>query len=133
MFNLKKLGLKWKVMAGILLLFLLAGGGYYLLTTDWESPQAVTAKYFAAVQRGDFQTAYQMTGKTRYHETLKQFTDRVSNYGKDMQIKPVSASIDHGNAVVTLAYTVTTQFGKLAHEGTIELIWEQRAWKITNP
>lgn len=133
--KLKQLSRKRKILFGLLLLVvlgLLGFGGYSLCTTDWSSPEVVTTEYFASLKQKDYQKAYQLTGKKVYHESFKQFTERVQNYGEDMEIRPVNSSVNKENATVTLAYTVTTDFGKLTHEGTIDLIWE-KGWRITNP
>lgn len=135
MLKLRQLSRKRKIILGglmVMVLGLLSLGGYYVLTTDWDSPEVVTAKYFAALKQKDYQKAYELTGKKVYHESFKQFTERVQNYAEDMEISPKNASVDHGKATVTLAYTLTASFGKLSQEGSIDLIWD-RGWRITNP
>lgn len=138
-FNLRidlKLKEKWGLwLAGIVVVIVTGVGGYFLVTTNWDSPETVVNKYFTDIQQKDYQKAYQLASTTQYHETIKQFTDRVNNYGKDMEIKPVEATVDKKakTAVVKVSYAVTTDFGKYNGEGTFNLVWENRAWKITNP
>ncbi len=131
--KIKQISLKWKVTAVLVLAMALGSGAYFLATTDWDSPETVTAKYFSAIKAGNLQAAYQMTDNSVYHETFKQFSARVNNYGKDMEVKPSKALKQGGTAVVILAYSVTTEFTKLANEGTIDLNWSHRAWRIINP
>lgn len=131
--KIKLLSLKWKVASVLVSVMALGAGVYFLVTTDWDSPETVTAKYYSAIKEGNLQTAYQMTDKSVYHETFKQFSERVNNYGKDMEIQSTKVVKQGETAVVTLAYSVTTEFGKLVNEGTIDLNWNHRAWRIANP
>lgn len=129
-----------KVIALLAAVVVLAAGGWY----GWQyyldnvklpetGPSEVVANYFAALQKRDFASAYDMVSHVYYVDTINQFKDRTSMYAPDMTLSVIGEHMGEGTAVVDVRIEVPLRFGTYKSESTMDLIREKRHWKIVHP
>ncbi|SDD56982.1 hypothetical protein SPACI_052580 [Sporomusa acidovorans DSM 3132] len=123
-------------LALLVFLGLAAGGGFYYyenINPPDLTPGQVIEQYFAAVQKGDYQKAYQMVSRQHYHDSFNQFIDRVSMYSPEMTLQVQGETIDNNKAVVNLHIFIPLEFGPYSSNTSMDLIREKREWKIVCP
>lgn len=124
---------KFFVLAAVGLALALGGMIYILAGPPGERPETVVEKYFQAIRGADFQAAYRHVSRREYHETFQQFTDRVSRYPAEMEIRVTSVDVSGRRATVYANYRAPSAFGSYNATGTMELVIEGRKWKIVTP
>jgi hypothetical protein len=130
---------KHKASAIILALVLAAAGVagtryYYDNVKPPEiSPGQVIERYFEAVQRKDYATAYAFVSRRHYPDSFNQFKDRVDMYSPDMLLKITGETINDGAASVEARTFVPMLFGLYEADTRMSLVRVKREWKIIHP
>jgi hypothetical protein len=130
-------------LLGLLLAAAIVIGGawfgyqYYLdnIKLPAVGPSEVISRYFEAVKKGDFKTAYAMVSRAHYPDSYNQFIDRASMYSPQMKLTITGESIDEKQqtAHVTLHVTVPLRYGLYASNTGMDLARVKREWKIMHP